>query len=205
MSDDKPTVEGIEAGIGAAKDPEQLTQQIALGYPPAGDATEPKKRRTRSDAGRPRGPKTVGADAGPGQAVGGAEAGKAIGYSVDKKIVEKTASVVLGTVDSAVVRKIYNTAKALGGDDGISQNLAKDAGLTVNELNLMTELTGVIFEKYGLLTGYAPEILLGITMGEWGLRVTLVMRRLTVMEREAKQRAKMNEAVSQAGKSNSDR
>lgn len=137
--------------------------------------------------------------------MGAPGAGKDAGYTVDKKIVERTAGVIFGSVDAAVGRKIYRTAKSLGGDDGISANLAKDAGLTVPEHQLMCELTGVVFEKYGMLTGYAPEILLAITVGEWATRITLVMHRLNVMAKEQAAERKKHEADTQARKNNSDR
>ena len=193
-------VEEVTQGVEAPKSIEQITSESAAKFPPSEGATpaEPlaqvRQRKPRSDIGQPRRSKGLGKSAAQNAALASAEAGQAAAYTIDKQIVEKTASTVLHTFDSVLTRKVGSTVIKLGGDLELATEMAKDSGLTQGECQLMSELTGVIFEKHGLLTGYAPEILLSVLLAEWGIRVSLTMRKLNAMV-ETQEKKKQNDST----------
>jgi hypothetical protein len=182
----------IEPSVDAPKTVEQITSDVASQHPSSGTSeTIATGRKKRSDAGRPRVRKnSLGMDSTSPQNVAGSPNGEVVGYTLDKAVVEKTAKVVIDTIDLAVIRRVYTSSIKLGGDKDFSADLAKKAGLTVPESEMIGTLTGVIFEKHGWLTGYAPEILLCVLLGEWTFRVGMVLKRLNQMEADAKARSK---------------
>lgn len=186
------TTPPIEPAVEAPKSIEEITSESAAKYPPAsaGDIAESEKpaRKPRRDAGVKRGPRNLGKTSAQVQGVDSAANGQAIAYTIDKQIVEKTASTVLHTIDSVLVRKVGSTVVKLGGDLELAKEMAASSGLTQGECQLMSELTGVIFQKHGLLTGYAPEILLTVLLSEWGIRVSLTLRKLNSMVEEAEKK-----------------
>jgi hypothetical protein len=190
-------VAATEQTVEAAKSIEEITADSAAKYPPTtgdGNTPEPeiKKRKPRSDLGIQRGPRGMGKRSAKDAQLASIENGQAAGFSIDKEIVEKTASTVLNTIDSVVVRKIGSTTFQLSGNKELARELSQNAALAEGELKLMSELTGIIFEKHGLLTGYAPEILLTVVLAEWGVRVSLTMRKLNQLA-EAVEKNKRNE------------
>lgn len=116
------------------------------------------------------------------------------GFRVDKEIVERTVKAVVGSADNAVKRRVYTTGLAVGADKELAMQLAASASMSTEEQGLIGELTGIIFEKHGWLTGAAPEILLGAILVSYSTRVGVVLYRL-------KQIAAMNEEKSVAAKS----
>lgn len=198
---DKSSAPIIETS-GEAEAVEQITQQVATEYgagagidseAPFGRKADgtPRKRFPRNPSGRTK--KVVANDPSGLQAAPIPTPGEAAGFALDKEIVEKTVKTVLGTVDGFVQRKVLKTAGKLGGDPELCQELAQQSGLTVSEANLMSELTGIIFEKYGLLTGHAPEALLLILLTEYSTRVYLVTRRLNELANMKRARVKREE------------
>lgn len=179
----QPAASESQQIVESPKTVESTTQQVASEYMAGGvapnDSPSPPTRKTRRDKGMPRGSKkSLAVDSAEAQALASAEAGAARGFALDKAVVEKTCGVILDTVDKAIIRKVYKTTKRLGGDEDIAQELARNAGLSKDESGMMANLTGIVFEKRGWLTGYAPEILLSVLIGEWGLRITLTLRKL---------------------------
>lgn len=181
-----------------ATDVDTATRNVIAEYASPGvDAATPKPpRKKRSDAGVKRGNKKIVAlDTTEDKKDSDSGSGENAGYVLDKQIVIKTVRVMLNTVDAAVLRKIYKVARGTGADEQSSAELAKTAGLTVSEADTMGELTGIIFEKHGLLTGYAPELLLGVMVTAWGGRVVVTMRQLNVMVAEQKALAAKREKL----------
>lgn len=195
-----PKVEAVAEAVETAKSIEQITAESADKFPPAGGVTPTeappirKPRKPRDPSSYARGPRGMGKASAQDAALASAQNGQAAAYTIDKQIVEKTASTVLHTIDSVLVRKVGTTVIKLGGDQSLAQEMAANSGLTQGECQLMSELTGVIFEKHGLLTGYAPEILLTVLLAEWGVRVSLTLRKLNMMveEQEKKNKARVS-------------
>jgi len=185
-SKNPPLPAAVESPSEAPKSVDEVTAQVANQYLATGDIAQPKQRKPRSDIGKPRVKRGVDGSPLPAQTPVSPDAGQSAGYTVDKAIVEKTALTVLHAVDHHVVRRVGQTVFKLSGDKELAAEMASNAGLTKEEAGLMSELSGVIFEKRGWLTGYAPEILLAVLFTEWGLRVTLVLRRLDQLEKDAK-------------------
>lgn len=187
-----------EASLGIAtpsetpKSVESITSELANQYAGTGNVEESAKpRKKRSDAGVPRGSrKNLGNGSSENKAQVTSDNGQAVGFTIDKAIVEKTALTIFHTVDGLLVRRVGQTVIAIGGDVNLAKEFACDCGLTPGESQMMAELTGVIFEKHGLLTGYAPEILLTVLLGQWIGRVGFVMKRLSVMVEEVKRTKK---------------
>lgn len=188
------TIAGTIDNNASSKSVDEITSETRNQYVAGGseNATTPLAdgRKKRSDAGRARGPrKNLGENAGKGKDLGEQKPS----VTLDKVVVEKTVKSVVGAIDGVLVRKIGKTAFMLSKDLDFAKELAGEAGVTPSELDLMGELTAIIFEKYGLLSGYAPEILLGITVTAWGTRVTLVMRKLNQMVVDLKAEQKKKE------------
>ena len=181
----QPGVAVVVPANDAPKSVDEITSRTAANYPSVGDTPQPRKRKPRSDIGKARKQMGLEKDSGEGQDLGGPSPSQAAAYTVDKQVVEKTAKAILHAVDGALVRKVQQTTIKLGGDKELAIELATSSGLTADEGNLMAELTGVIFEKHGLLTGYAPEILLGLMVSSWSVRVYLTMRRLNQLAEKA--------------------
>ena len=188
--------EDIIPAVEPAKSIEQITVESANKFPasqgtPAAETPTPtRQRKQRSDAGQPRLNRRMGARADKDSQMASSENGQAVAFTIDKQIVEKTAATVLHTIDGVIVKKVGSTVIRLGGDMEQANEFAKSAGLTTAEISLMSELTGIIFEKHGLLTGYAPEILLTILIAEYGVRVSITMRKLNLMVEEAEKKTK---------------
>jgi hypothetical protein len=191
-----PSVDAVEQATETAKSIEQITEESAHRFPPSEgtapvDASAPRKqRKPRDPSTYARGPRGMGKSASQTAAQASVEAGQAAAYTVDKQIVEKTASTVLGTIDGILMRKVVTTVAKLGGDKSLAEEMANDSGLPIAERQLMSELTGVIFEKHGLLSGYAPELLLLVCISEWGVRVTVTLRKLNAMVEEQEKKRK---------------
>lgn len=161
----------------------------ASGTAPIGEGEIPKQRKPRSDKGKPRGARLgMAENSTQDKALASAKNGIDNSFSIDKSIVEKTVKTMLATIDGLMVRKIGNTAIALGSSPEQARELAIQGGLTSGESEMMGTLSGVIAEKHGLLTGYAPEILLAMMLGGWGFRVTLTLRTLNTLAAEAKKK-----------------
>lgn len=171
-------VAGVEQANAATSGVNGVTASTASEYAPGSGEAAANVRKPRSDKGRPRGKRVMAGDAPTGQTMDSAPGGQVVGFTVDKEIVEQTALTVFKTVDGVLTRKVGATTIRLGGDVEFAKELAQNAGLSIAEGDLMAKLTGIIFEKHGLLTGYAPELLLGVLLAEWGTRVALVLSKL---------------------------
>lgn len=182
----KPGNASSTPDVTTSKDPVQVVADVSAEYKPEPDPDAPYGR---TPTGRPKAApgsrkrRSVATTAIQGEGASDDGARPNAGFTVDKQIVEKTAKTVLTTIDGFVTRKVVKTAALLGADRDLAVELGQSSQLTTSEADLMSELTGVIFEKYGLLSSWAPEALLGIMITEYGFRVTLVLRRLNELAR----------------------
>lgn len=100
---------------------------------------------------------------------------------VDVELVKKTVQSVIGAIDGAIIRKVYATCYKVSKDDEGSKELARTAGITKDEVAVISECAGVVCQKYNVLGQYAPEImLLAVTTG-YGIRVAFVFRKLNTI------------------------
>lgn len=63
-------------------------------------------------------------------------------------------------------------------------SLKSDLAITSDELDAISELTDILLKKYNADTKYAPEICLGLTIGQIGLRYGLALKALTPVKPE---------------------
>jgi hypothetical protein len=139
-----------------------------------------KHRKQRADKGKPRGnnakPASNEATApdvlSPNDPV----------FQLNVELVKKSVSALIGTVDSIVVRRIYNKSKSLGCDDGLCKEYVQAAGLTVDESKIMAECTASIMARSDFLIRHAPEVMLGCVMISYGVRITTTLKRLDDLE-----------------------
>lgn len=102
--------------------------------------------------------------------------------SVDKELVQKCVASVIGAVDGIVVRRVNQRAIRIGCDEDLAKELWQNCAITKGELEVISECTGAIVEKYQILGRYAPEAMLFASLVIWSGRIVLVMRKLDAIE-----------------------
>lgn len=196
MSDDKkietPVSHPGNAGAGGAL----LDQQVRA----SAEKLKSQYQSTpgKKPVGRPRktpGNVVVAKDTPTDQIKPGSDAG----FKLDKEIVERTTRAVVGAADNAVKRKVYITGLSVGADKEHAAQLAASAAMSTEEQTLIGELTGIIFEKRGWLTGAAPEILLGTLIVAYSTRVGIVLFRLREIAQQNASVLKKANAVKSPG------
>jgi len=113
--------------------------------------------------------------------------------------IQKTLKGFLGVIDGFLCRKVYTTTEKLSGDKNLANQFAAEVAMTKDESALIADLGEVVMKKYGL-DDTSPEILLGIALGGYGVRVGMVMYRL---EELGKLNARKNAAQPQANENSS--
>ena len=97
---------------------------------------------------------------------------------VDTTFVKQSVESVLTAGDAVLTQKIYRTAFRLTDDKALSIDLAKDAGLTVQECDCYGTLCQRIAQKYKFAGKYFEEgCLIVLTIG-WVTRIFLVFKKL---------------------------
>jgi hypothetical protein len=176
------------AAVDAPGKPVPPVQQIADSIPVG---TE-KRKRGRPPKARPGPVQGSGAPAG----MEASEADlAATAPAVDVALVKKTVESVIGAIDGAIMRKVYSTHFRVSKDEAGAKELAITAGMTKDELAVISECTGVVCQKYNLLGQYAPEAMLLAVATGYSLRVIFVFRKLNVIiEQQAATLHKLNAA-----------
>lgn len=81
-------------------------------------------------------------------------------------------------MDQFFTKKIYKAAFHLSGDKNFAVSLADDVSMSPDQVELISTLSAALCEKYKLLGQFAPEALLALTLCDYGIRVSLTMRKL---------------------------
>ena len=97
---------------------------------------------------------------------------------IDPALVKQGVASVLKVVDGMIVRRIYRGTLDLGGDEGLAKHYATDVSLTTDEGETICSLTATLCEKYQIAASYAPELLLLVCVGGYGIRSWMAFRKL---------------------------
>lgn len=125
-----------------------------------------RKRRTRSDKGIPRGPRSPAAEPVPTDVSGGVQT-----PSIAAEQITSAIKSLVSVVDSRVTASIRRTAVKVTNDHTFAQELAESVALTQVETETIASLTVIVVNKYNILGTYAPEALLAVSLIGWGYRV----------------------------------
>lgn len=103
---------------------------------------------------------------------------------------------LLGVTNSLVVARVHRvTLKVSGGDKGLAEALASDVSMKKPEMDQISKLSGLICQRWNILGMYAPELLLGVYLVNYGARVGITMKKLSQLEaRQDAERAKATKA-----------
>lgn len=151
------------------------------------DSSTPARGR-----GRPRKDGTPPRPSSPGTAstpVAPATPPPPVSPPIDPEIIARTVKGLLTVTDSVLVARIERRALMLSKDEGLAKSISQEAGLKVVEVDMISDLAGLVCSRNNLLGQYAPEILLCVCLGNYGIRMAVCMRKLSVMEEH--QRAAM--------------
>lgn len=148
---------------------------------------EKHRRKTRSDKGQKRGPRGSSTNSQAQTEV----ASPNMDLQLNIELVKKTVTAVTKAIDGVVVRKVNSKALSLGCDENLAKAYAHSAGLTTDELTVISECSAISISRSEFLMKHAPEAMLLLMMANYGIRVTLVLGRLDAMERKL---AKMKKA-----------
>lgn len=139
-----------------------------------------KHRKQRADKGKPRGARkdevAPSSNLAPSDPL----------FQLNVELVKKSVTALVSTVDTIVVRRIYNKSKALGADDGVAQEYAHTAGLSKNEAEIISECTASIMARSDFLIRHAPEVMLGCVVISYSVRVVGTLKRLDELEAQMK-------------------
>lgn len=150
-------------------------------------AGQPEKRKGGWPKGKPRG-KGVVADSAPAPAAGGL----ADSPPIDLELVRKSVKGILSAVDDLIGRKIYRFALHVSEQDkGFATSIVHEMEMTPDEKDIISNLSGVICQKYQLLGQYAPELLLGVCLAGYGTRTWLTLRKLRQLAEARVERLKI--------------
>lgn len=138
--------------------------------------------RPRKDGSAPR-PAVPGEN---GNSVVGIEKQITKEYTVDVKLVEKVVSSGLTAIDGWVVRSIKARARLCGADARTMEEIGASVAMAGEERATISELFGVLAQKYGLLGKFAPEMMLAVVVGGYAFRVGLSYSQTSAMLADAK-------------------
>lgn len=118
-------------------------------------------------------------------------------------LVKRTFASILGAVDRKVTSDVTTQAEQLGCDADLAKELAKSAGLSPDELGIICDSGATIVCRYELLTKFAPEVALFLTLASYGARVLTVKGRLRhiAVEQKKKQAAEAAPLIDKDGES----
>lgn len=125
------------------------------------------------------------------EGMGVASDSKANSTPIDKELIISAINSLCETVDGIFTRKVYKTAFLVTEDKTSSQELALDAGMKVTEKELISGLGANVMEKHAILGQYAPEVLLGVTLCGYSVRMGLAISKLNHMAEEKRASLKL--------------
>lgn len=147
---------------------------------------QPEKRKAGWPKGKPRGKGVVNDSATPP-----ATGGMVDSPPLDLELVRKSVRGILSALDDLVGRKIYRFALHVSDKDkGFATSIVHEMEMTPDEKDIISNLSGVICQKYQLLGQYAPELLLGVCLAGYGTRTWLTLRKLRQLAEERAERMK---------------
>lgn len=103
---------------------------------------------------------------------------------LDHGIIQKSLGKLASTVDRYLTRRVFRVAtKVSGGDKNFAQELAHEAGMKTDELELISDLGADVCEQYEISGQHAPALALAICLVDYGSRMTEALNKLAEMEK----------------------